>query len=95
MLGDTIYLGTIDAHLVALDAKTGSLIWDVKVADHRAGYAITAAPLAIKDKIIVGIAGGEYGIRGFLAAYDATTGERARRFYTVPGPGQPGHESWQ
>ena len=95
ILGDTIYLGTIDAHLVALDAKTGSLIWDVKVADHRAGYAITAAPLAIKDKIIVGIAGGEYGIRGFLDAYDAKTGERAWRFYTVPGPGQPGHESWE
>ncbi len=95
ILGDTIYLGTIDGHLVALDAKTGSLIWDVKVADHRAGYAITAAPLAIKDKIIVGIAGGEYGIRGFLDAYDAKTGERAWRFYTVPGPGQPGHESWE
>ena len=94
ILGDTIYLGTIDAHLVALDAKTGSVIWDVEVADYRAGYAITAAPLVVNNKIIVGIAGGEFGIRGFLDAYDAKTGERSWRFYTVPGPGEPGNETW-
>jgi alcohol dehydrogenase (cytochrome c) len=80
---------------VALDAKSGSVVWDVEVADYRTGYSITAAPLAIQDKIIVGISGGEYGIRGFLDAYDAKTGERLWRFYTIPGPGDPGHETWE
>ena len=94
VLGDRLYLGALDAHLVALDTRSGAMIWDVEVADHRAGYSITAAPLAVRDKIIVGIAGGEYGIRGFLDAYDAKTGERVWRFYTVPGPGEPGHETW-
>lgn len=94
ILGDRLYMGTVDAHLVALDAKTGGLIWDVKVADYRTGHSITVAPLAIKDRIIVGISGGEYGIRGFLDAYDAKTGRRLWRFYTVPGPGEPGNETW-
>ena len=95
MLGDTLYLGTVDAHLVALDAKTGSVIWDIEVADRHAGYSLTLAPLVVKDKVIVGVAGGEFGIRGFLDAYDAETGKRVWRFYTVPGPGEPGHESWE
>lgn len=94
VLGDRVYVGTVDAHLVALDAKTGSVIWDVVVADPKTGYSVTVAPLAVKDKIIVGIAGGEYGIRGFLDAYDAGTGKRAWRFYTIPGPGEPGNETW-
>ncbi len=94
ILGDRVYLGTLDAHLVALDRKTGAVIWDREVADYRRGYSITVAPLAVKDKIVVGIAGGEYGIRGFLDAYNARTGERAWRFYTIPGPGEPGHETW-
>ena len=95
ILGERLYLGTVDAHLVALDSKTGSPVWDVAVADPKAGYSITVAPLAVKDKIIVGISGGEFGIRGFLDAYDAETGKRAWRFYTVPGPGEPGHETWE
>lgn len=95
ILGDKLYMGTVDARLVALDLKSGSVVWDVEVADYRAGYAITTAPLIVKDKVIIGIAGGEYGIRGFLDAYDAATGKRAWRFYTVPGPGEPGHESWE
>ena len=95
ILGDRLYMGTLDSHLIALDAKTGALIWDVEVADYRAGYSITVAPLAVKDKVIVGIAGGEFGIRGFLDAYDAKTGKRVWRFYTVPGPGEPGNETWE
>ena len=93
-LGDLLYVGTVDAHLVALDAKTGAVRWDVPVADYKAGYSITAAPLAVKDKIVVGMAGGEYGVRGFLDAYDAKTGKLAWRFWTIPGPGEPGHDTW-
>jgi alcohol dehydrogenase (cytochrome c) len=94
MYGQNLYLGTLDAYLVALDARTGDVIWEVEVADYEMGYAITGAPLSIKDTIVTGIAGGEYGIRGFLDAYDAETGERRWRFYTVPAPGEPGNETW-
>jgi alcohol dehydrogenase (cytochrome c) len=94
ILGETLFMGTIDGHLVAVDAKTGSLIWDTAVARPEAGYSLTHAPLVVKDKVIVGTAGGEYGIRGFLAAYDARTGKEAWRFYTIPGPGEPGHDTW-
>jgi alcohol dehydrogenase (cytochrome c) len=94
LLNDRLYLGTVDAHLVALDAKTGALLWDVEVADYRTGYSITCAPLALKDKVIIGISGGEYGIRGFLDAYDAKSGRRVWRFYTIPGLGEPGNETW-
>ena len=93
-LDDQLFLGTVDAHLVALDMRTGRVRWDVEVADYKAAYSITAAPLVVKDKVIVGIAGAEYGIRGFLDAYDAKTGKRAWRFWTVPGPGEPGNETW-
>jgi alcohol dehydrogenase (cytochrome c) len=94
VLGDQVFVGTIDSHLVALDVRTGRVRWDVEVADYRIGYSITAAPLAVKDKIIVGIAGAEYGVRGFLDAYDARTGKLAWRFWTTPGPGEPGNETW-
>jgi len=94
ILGHTLYLGTLDAHLVALDARTGAVKWDVAVEDHRRGYSVTVAPLVVKDKIILGVAGGEYGVRGFIDAYDAVSGRRVWRFYTVPGPGEPGHDSW-
>jgi alcohol dehydrogenase (cytochrome c) len=95
VLDDRVFLGTLDAHLLSLDAKTGHLLWDARIADYKQGYSITAAPLALRDKVIVGVSGGEYGIRGFLDAYDAKTGERLWRFWTVPGPGEPGHETWQ
>jgi alcohol dehydrogenase (cytochrome c) len=94
ILGDTLFMGTIDGHLIAVDARNGRPIWDAAVAKPEAGYAFTHAPLIVKDKVIVGTAGGEYGIRGFLAAFDAKTGKELWRFYTIPGPGEAGHESW-
>jgi alcohol dehydrogenase (cytochrome c) len=94
ILGDTLFMGTIDAHLVAIDAKNGQVLWNTAVASAEAGYAITHAPLVIKDKVIVGTAGGEYGIRGFIAAYDVKTGKEVWRFYTIPGKGEPGNETW-
>jgi alcohol dehydrogenase (cytochrome c) len=94
-LGNKVFLATLDAHVVALDAKTGNVVWDVVAEDYRKGYSFTLAPLAVKNKVIVGVSGGEYGIRGFIDAYDAETGQRAWRFYTVPGPGEPGNESWK
>ena len=94
VVGDTLFMGTIDAHLLAIDAKNGKPLWNTTVAKPEAGYAITHAPLVIKDKVIVGVAGGEFGIRGFIAAYDVKTGKEAWRFNTVPGPGEAGHETW-
>jgi alcohol dehydrogenase (cytochrome c) len=94
ILGDTLYLGTLDAHLVALDARTGRSLWDVAIGDPKLGYSITMAPLVVKNRVLVGVGGGEYGIRGFVAALDAHTGKEAWRFYTIPGPGEPGHETW-
>jgi alcohol dehydrogenase (cytochrome c) len=95
ILGDKVFLGTLDSHVIALDAKTGNIAWDVIAFDYTKGYSITLAPLAVKNLVIVGVSGGEYGIRGFIDAYDANTGERKWRFYTIPGPGEPGHESWE
>jgi alcohol dehydrogenase (cytochrome c) len=94
ILGDTLFMGTIDSHLLAIDAKTGKPIWNVTVAKAKAGYSLMHAPLVVKDKVIVGVAGGEFGIRGFLAAYDARTGKQAWKFNAIPGPGEPGHETW-
>jgi alcohol dehydrogenase (cytochrome c) len=93
--GETLFMGTIDAHLVAVDAKSGRPLWNVSLAKPEAGYAITHAPLVIKDKVIVGVAGGEFGIRGFIAAYNVKTGKQAWRFNTIPGPGEAGHETWK
>lgn len=94
ILGDTLFMGTIDGHLLALDAKSGKPIWNVTVANAEAGYSVMHAPLVVKNKVIVGVAGGEFGIRGFLAAYDARTGKQEWKFNTIPGPGEPGHETW-
>ncbi len=96
ILGTTLFMGTIDGHLLAIDAKTGGLVWNVAVGGARpeAGYGFTVAPLVVKDKVIVGSVGGEYGIRGFLAAIDARTGKEAWRFNTIPGPGERGHDTW-
>ena len=91
---DKLLMISLDAHLVALDRTTGGVIYDVTVDDFRKGYTGTAAPLVVKDKVIVGIAGAEFGVRGFLDAYDADTGKRTWRFWTVPERGQPGSETW-
>jgi alcohol dehydrogenase (cytochrome c) len=87
ILGDTLFMGTLDAHLVAVDRITGRSLWDVSVGDPKLGYSITMAPLVVKDKVLVGSGGGEYGIRGFIAAFDAKTGKELWRLHTIPGPG--------
>src|SRR5579864_3286936 len=94
LLDNTVFFGTIDCHLIALDSKTGIVRWDVVVDDNKKGYYVTGAPLAIDGKVLVGVSGAEAGIRGFLDAYDAKTGKRAWRTWTVPGAGEPGVETW-
>jgi alcohol dehydrogenase (cytochrome c) len=94
ILGDVLFMGTLDAHLVAIDAKNGRAIWNTKVAENEQGYALAVSPLVVKDKVIVGVAGGEYGIRGFIAGYEAATGREAWRFHVIPEPGEPGHDTW-
>ena len=95
VLGDRVFYGTLDGHLIALDAKTGRELWrNTLTPNYADGYSLTMAPLIIKDKVVVGVAGGEFGIRGWVAAFEATTGKEVWRFNTVPGPGEPGHDSW-
>jgi alcohol dehydrogenase (cytochrome c) len=94
IVGDTLFMGTVDAHLIALDAVSGKVRWNTTVAKTVDGYAISHAPLVIKDKVVVGTAGGEYPTRGFIAAYDVHTGKEAWRFYTIPGTGDPGNDTW-
>jgi alcohol dehydrogenase (cytochrome c) len=102
VLNGTLYVGTLDAHLLAIDAYDGTLLWNTPVADPRDPscegrpqcYVITLAPLVVKNKVIVGVGGGEAKTRGFIAAYDAGTGKEFWRFHTIPGPGEPGHDSW-
>jgi alcohol dehydrogenase (cytochrome c) len=91
----TLYLSSLDGYLVALDANTGRMLWQTQVVDTSAGYVLTVAPLVINGSVIVGVAGGEYGARGFVASFDATTGHQKWRFYTIPGEGEPGHDSWK
>jgi alcohol dehydrogenase (cytochrome c) len=90
MLGDKLFMVTLDAHLLALDMRTGNIVWDATLEQYKNGYAATIAPIVVKDKVIVGAAGGEFGIRGFIDAYEANTGKRAWRFYTIPAPGRAG-----
>jgi len=94
ILDSTLFITTLDAKLIAIDARSGRMLWKKEMADPALNYTATAAPLAIKDKVIAGIAGADAGVRGFLDAYDAKTGERAWRFWTVPVPGEPGSETW-
>jgi alcohol dehydrogenase (cytochrome c) len=89
-----VYMLTDNAHLLCLDVRSGNLIWDVAYADWNKNYGATGAPLIVKDKVIVGTSGGDDGVRGFVAAYDAMSGKLAWRFWTIPGPGEFGAESW-
>ena len=95
ILGDRVFMATLDAHVVALDAATGAELWDVELADRHLAYSFTLAPLVVEDKVIIGSAGGDRGVRGFVVALDAATGEEVWRFHTIPGPGEPGHETWE
>lgn len=91
---DKVFMATLDARLVALDRKTGAVAWNIVIEPYAQGYSSTVAPLVIKDKVIVGVAGGEYGIRGFIDAYDVKTGERKWRRHTTPQAGEKGSETW-
>jgi alcohol dehydrogenase (cytochrome c) len=94
VLGRQLYMVTLDARLLALDATNGLVNWEVPLEDYRRGYSSTPAPLVVKDKVIVGSSGGEFPTRGFIAAYKADTGEQVWRFHTIPEPGAPGSETW-
>jgi alcohol dehydrogenase (cytochrome c) len=89
-----VFLETDNAHLLCLDARSGHLIWDIAYTDGNKNYGATSAPLVVKDKVLVGTSGGDDGVRGFLAAFDAQTGKLAWRFWTIPGPGESGSSSW-
>jgi len=91
---DRVYMETDNAHLLCLDVRSGNLIWDVAYANWNKNYGATSAPLVVKDKVLVGTSGGDDGVRGFVAAYDALTGKLAWRFWTIPGPGEFGSASW-
>ena len=95
LLGDRIFFATDNAHLICLNRLTGALMWDVAVPEKSSRYGSTGAPLVVGDLVITGVAGGDEGIRGFVAAFKATTGELAWRFWTVPARGEPGAETWK
>jgi len=94
ILGDKLFLATLDAQMIAINAKTGKELWKTQVADYKQQYSMTVAPIVVKDKVITGVAGGEHGIRGFISAYDVNTGKEVLKFNTVPGPGEAGYETW-
>jgi len=94
LLGDKVYFAAADAVLVAIDAKTGNEVWNTKVEDYTNGYYMSLAPLVADGKVMVGVSGGELGVRGFVAAFDAETGKPAWKAYAVPAPGEPGSETW-
>ena len=95
ILGRRLYMLTPDTRLLAIDSRNGALLWNVEVASSAGGaYGGTEAPLIVKDKVVLGTAAGDYGIRGFVDAYDAETGKRVWRFWTVPVAGEPGVETW-
>jgi alcohol dehydrogenase (cytochrome c) len=92
--GNRVFLAAFDAHMIAIDATTGKELWKTHAAEARDGYAFTTAPLVIKDKVIAGSAGGEFGVRGFIAAWEVSTGRELWRFNTIPLPGEPGGDTW-
>jgi alcohol dehydrogenase (cytochrome c) len=94
MLGNRLFMSTLDAHLIALDRNSGDLLWDTPLADFKLGYAATVAPLVVKDKVIVGNSGGDMPTKGFIDAHDPASGKRIWRFNTIPEPGEPGGDTW-
>ena len=90
-----IFVGRLDGNLTALDAKTGAELWTTKVVDYKQGSVITSPPLVVHGKVITGFGGGEYGARGSLQAYDENTGKQVWKTWTVPGPGEPGNDTWK
>ena len=94
VLDGRVFVGTLDDLLIAIDAHTGRELWEIRTDDTLAGYQLTGAPLAVDGKIIMGMSGGELGMRGYLDAYDPATGKRLWRTYTIPGPGEKGNETW-
>ena len=95
LLGNTLFLGSLDCYLIAINANTGSVMWQTEVCKPADGFTMTGAPLIVNESVVVGVAGGEYGIRGFLAAYDTKTGQQRWKFNTIPGPGEFGHDTWK
>jgi alcohol dehydrogenase (cytochrome c) len=95
ILNDALFFGSLDGYLVAINANTGKVNWQTQVAKSSDGFTLTGAPLVVNHSVIVGVAGGDYGVRGFLAAYDVTTGRQQWKFDTIPGPGEVGHETWR
>ncbi len=94
VLGQNVYVETFDAHLIALAAATGAKVWDTTVADWHQANSLTSAPLVADGRLVLGVAGGDFGVRGFIAAYSATTGAELWRFNTIPGPGEFGNDTW-
>jgi alcohol dehydrogenase (cytochrome c) len=93
--GDNLYLATVDSRLIALDARTGKKLWQAQIGDYKKGYYSTLEPLVVNGKVMVGTSGGEFGVRGFIKAFDAKTGKLLWTTYTIPAPGQPGHNTWK
>jgi alcohol dehydrogenase (cytochrome c) len=94
IIDDTVFMGTLDAQLIALNAKTGALRWKTTLTDYERGFSVTAAPLAVEDRVVIGYGGGDLGIRGFVDAVDSSSGSEEWRFYTIPAEGEPGNDTW-
>lgn len=94
VLGNRVFLASMEGYLICLDANTGNLVWKTQVVDPSQGYSLSAAPLIVDRSVVIGVAGAEYTIRGFIAAYDPDTGQKQWQFNTIPGPGEAGHNSW-
>jgi outer membrane protein assembly factor BamB len=91
---DEVYFTTPDAHVIALERDTGKVVWDVVMGDWTKAYTMTVAPLVVKGKVVVGMSGAEYPTRLYIAALDSEAGSEVRRRYTIPAPGEPGHDTW-